>query len=333
MTTVTHGARVLDEAADADSIGFIAPMPRLRDDGDAWLDELHRLEERGFDTVCISEHLTNGWQLSALAAMAYAAASTSRMRILSLVLQNDLYHPALLAKHIATIDVLSQGRVELGIGAGWHAPDYHAVGLPFDDALTRVRRLTEAVDVLRAYFRGPTVDFAGDYYQVNDMEALPRCVQRPNPPILIGAGGPAMLDLAGRSADIVGIHAAMRHDQIGSVDDLGAEAIAGKIARVRESAAAAGRPQPRLQFMCYHVRVTDAPGGDGPRSSWAAHVEAQRDELVDSPAVLVGTARQCAESILKWTARFGITYWHLGQDVAAAGLILDEVHALRSSLH
>ncbi|MGK2868819.1 MAG: TIGR03621 family F420-dependent LLM class oxidoreductase [Mycobacterium sp.] len=332
-TTVAEGARAFAATPGADDIRFIAPMPRLSGDGNAWVDELRRLEERGFDTVCISEHFTNGWQLSALAAMGYAAASTSRLRILSLVLQNDLYHPALLAKHIATLDVLSHGRVELGIGAGWHAPDYRAVGLSFDGAMTRVRRLAEALDVLRAYFTGPAVDFAGDYYRVTDLEALPRCVQRPNPPILIGAGGPAMLELAGRTADIVGIHAAMHRDKTSAVVDLTAESIAAKIARVRDSAAAAGRKPPILQFMCYHVRVTDAPGGDGPRSSWAAQVEAQRDALVDSPAVLVGTARECAEAILEWTSVFGITYWHLGQDVSAAGMILDEVRSLRNTSH
>lgn len=322
----TSGSESLDPLSP-DRLRFIAPMPRLTGGGEQWLADLRRLETMGFDSVCISEHLTNGWQLSALAAMSYAAASTTRLRILSLVLQNDLHHPALLAKHIATIDVLSQGRVELGIGAGWQSGDYHAVGIPFDSSRTRVARLREAINVIRAYFAGPTVDFAGDFYQVNSMEALPRCVQRPNPPILIGAGGPAMLDLAGRRADIVGIHAAMGHNNnIGdAVADLTAHSISAKIARVRNSAAAAGRPQPRLQFMCYHVRVTDGPGGDGPRSSWAARVEAERESLAGSPAVLVGTARECADALLEWSARFGITYWHLGQDVAAASLIVEQV--------
>ena len=95
---------------------FIAPMPRLQKDGAAWVSEVRRLETMGFDTVAVSEHVTNGWQLAPLAAMAFAAASTSRLRVLSLVVQNDLHHPALLAKDIATIDALSNGRIELGIG-------------------------------------------------------------------------------------------------------------------------------------------------------------------------------------------------------------------------
>ena len=308
---------------------FIAPMPRLTGDGQTWVADLRRLEDMGFDTVCISEHLTNGWQLSALAAMSYAAASTSRLRILSLVLQNDLHHPALLAKNIATIDVLSGGRVELGLGAGWNPDDCHAVGLPFDDARTRVARLAEGVEVIREYFTGPTVDFDGNHYRVDHMEALPRCVQQPRPPILIGAGGPAMLELAGRRADIVGIHAAMGRPDLGTAAaDLSAASIAAKIARVRDAAAAAGRTPPALQFTCYHVRVTDAPGGNTPRSSWAAEIEARHEALTGSPALLVGTAAQCAESIAEWSRDLGISYWHLGHDVTAAALI---IAALRST--
>lgn len=310
-----------------DRLRFIAPMPRLRADGASWVDDLQRLEHQGFDTVCISEHLTNGWQLSALAAMSFAAASTTRLRILSLVLQNDLYHPALLAKHIATIDVLSGGRVELGIGAGWHSGDYRAVGLPFDPAGTRVARLSEALDVIGSFFTDPTVDFAGEFYRVENMEALPRCVQLPGPPILMGAGGPVMLDLAGRKADVVGIHATMQHDDVGrAVDDLRAESITGKINRVRAAAAAAGRPMPRLQFTCYHVRLTDGPT-PGARSSWAQAIEAHGDVLAGSPAVLVGTADECAQNIRRYSAEYGITYWHLGQDVDSAARI---IAALRS---
>jgi len=314
--------------SDPQKLSFIAPMPRLTAGGADWVADVQRLEVLGFDTVCISEHLTNGWQLSALAAMAYAAASTTRLRILSLVLQNDLYHPALLAKHIATLDVLSGGRVEIGIGAGWQAGDYRAVGIRFDPGRTRVARLAEAVDVIRAYFACPTVNFAGDFYEVTEMEALPRCVQQPGPPILMGAGGPAMLDLAGRRADIVGIHAAIAHDSIEkSVPELTADSIAAKIDRVRTAAAAAQRPAPRLQFMCYHVRLTDGPAAVGPPSSWAKDIEARHSDLAGSPAVLVGTAAECADALLRWSADFGITYWHLGQDVHASARIIEHVRS------
>jgi alkanesulfonate monooxygenase SsuD/methylene tetrahydromethanopterin reductase-like flavin-dependent oxidoreductase (luciferase family) len=98
---------------------FIAPMPRLRQDGATWVSEVRPLEGLGFHSVVVSHHVTQGWHLGILVAMAFAAASTTRLRVLSLVAQNDLQHPALLAKEIATIDALSGGRAELGIGTGW----------------------------------------------------------------------------------------------------------------------------------------------------------------------------------------------------------------------
>jgi alkanesulfonate monooxygenase SsuD/methylene tetrahydromethanopterin reductase-like flavin-dependent oxidoreductase (luciferase family) len=135
-----------------------------------------------------------------------------------------------------------------------------------------------------------------------------------------------MLDLAGRTADIVGIHARMNgdvSDQAAAVTDLTAASIAAKVERIRAAAADAGRPTPRLQFSCYYVHVTDALEASGQRSSWAAHVEAEMDSLKDSPAVLVGTAKECAEKLLEWRERFGITYWHLGPDVDAVRGIVE----------
>jgi len=259
--------------------------------------------------------------------MGFAAASTSRLRVLSLVAQNELHHPALLAKDIATIDALSGGQVELGIGPGWLADDYTALGLTLEPGRIRVARLAEALEVIRRFFTTETVQFAGDYCRVNEMQALPRCAQRPNPPILVGAGGPRMLDLAGRTADIVGIHAAMDGNRIdrAPVTDLTAASIEAKIQRVRAAAADVGRPTPRLQFSCYHVRVTDAPERSVQRSSWAADVEAEMELVKDSPAMLVGTAAECAQRLLEWRERFGITYWNLGSHVDAVALILDRL--------
>lgn len=297
-----------------------------------WVSEVRRLESLGFDTLAVSHHVSHGWQLAPIVAMAFAAANTSRLRILSLVLVNDLHHPALLAKDIATIDVLSGGRVELGIGPGWQADDYTALGVTFESAGTRVARLTESLEVIRQYFTRDSVDFVGDHYRINQMEALPPCVQRPNPPILVGAGSPRMLDLAGRTADIVGIHARMNDNTIddAATTDLTAARIDSKIAMVRAAASAAGRPPPRLQFSCHHVHVTDAPSRSAPRSSWAHHAEAQADLLRDSPALLIGTATRCAQQLLEWRERFGITYWHLGHDVDAAARIINEVARLTS---
>jgi probable F420-dependent oxidoreductase len=310
-----------------DQLRFIAPSPRLNGDGGAWVSDVRRLESRGFDTVAVSYHVTKGWQLGLIAAMAFAAASTSRLRVLSLVAQNGLQHPALLAKEIATIDRLSGGRVELGIGAGWLADDYFALGLTMEPDRTRVARLEEALEVIYRYFTMDSVDFSGRYYQINHMEALPEVAQRPNPPILVGAAGPRTLELASRYADIVGIHPRMGSKRIdrAAVAELTADAIEGKIDRVRRAAAAAGRSAPRVQLMCYYVHVTDTAERSVLRSSWADTIEAEMDSLRDSPAVLVGTAAKCAKRILEWQERCGITHWHLGQDIDAASRIIEQL--------
>jgi alkanesulfonate monooxygenase SsuD/methylene tetrahydromethanopterin reductase-like flavin-dependent oxidoreductase (luciferase family) len=191
----------------------------------------------------------------------------------------------------------------------------------------RLARLAEAIEVIDGYFTRDSVDFAGTYYRVNDMEALPRCVQQPRPPILVGAGSPRMLELAGRRADIVGLHARMINGRIDrqAVADLVAPSIEAKIERIRTAARQAGRSTPRIQFSCSHVHVTDADVPPRHRSSWAEAVEAQMDVLEGSPAVLVGTAAECAEKILECGERFGISYWHLGRDVDAAGRIVEQL--------
>ncbi|MBH0121109.1 TIGR03621 family F420-dependent LLM class oxidoreductase [Rhodococcus sp. CX] len=302
-------------------------MPRFRGNGDTWVSEVRRLESMGFDTVSVSEHVTRGWQLSPLVAMAYAAASTTRLRVLSLTVPNDLHHPALLAKEVATVDVLSGGRVELGIGAGWEPADCTTLGHPFYSGGTRVARLAESLEIIRRYFTTDTVDFVGEHYRIDHMEALPRCVQQPSPPILVGAGGPRMLDLAGRTADIVGLHARMDDNAIddAAVTDLTAVRITEKVDRVRSAAAAAGRPPPTFQFSCYHVDVTDFPSPSTPRSSWAARVEAHAELLKGSPAVLTGTAARCADQLREWRDRFGITYWNLGRSDGAAARIIEQL--------
>jgi alkanesulfonate monooxygenase SsuD/methylene tetrahydromethanopterin reductase-like flavin-dependent oxidoreductase (luciferase family) len=136
-----------------------------------------------------------------------------------------------------------------------------------------------------------------------------------------------MLELAGRRADIVGVHPRMANGRIGrqAVADLAATAIEAKIERIRAVAEEAGRSTPRIQFSCHYVHVTDCGATRRHRSTWAGAVEAQMDDLKGSPAVLVGTAAECATKILECRERFGISYWHLGPDVDAASRIIEHL--------
>lgn len=157
---------------------------------------------------------------------------------------------------------------------------------------TRVAKLAEAIEIIRRYFVDDVVDFDGKYYRVRSMEALPRCVQRPGPPVMIGAGSP----------------------------------------RVRQAACAAGREAPRIQFSCLYVHVTDSDDGAGPeRTKWSAAIEDHMDVLKGSPAVLVGSAARCAERILEWHERFGISVWHLGGHTEAVSRIIQRLRRMKAA--
>src|SRR5262245_20503516 len=181
-------------------------MPPLNQPPDRWRDALRRIEDLGFSTVSVSEHLTQGWILEPTAAMMAAADATRRLRVASLVLANDFRHPAILHKTLATIDVMSGGRLEIGLGSGWLARDYEAAGLPLDPPGVRIERLGEAVRVLKGLFADPPLTYDGKHYQIRDLDGLPKPIQKPHPPILIGGGAPRVLRRAGREADVLGFH-------------------------------------------------------------------------------------------------------------------------------
>jgi len=301
-------------------------MPAIRDGFESWRSQLLRIEDLGFDEVAVSEHYTGGWAMEPLAALAFAAANTSRLRILTLVLNNDLRHPAVLAKAMATADVLSAGRVSLGIGAGWLPADYRALGIPFDRPKVRIERLEEGLNIIRSFFAGGTISCIGRHYSVDNLEALPAPVQRSGPPILIGAGGPKMLELAGRAADIVGIHVTLGANGFNqkAAREMSASAIAGKIHRVRAAAEAGGRTPPVFQLTPVVV-IVDGRRSTAVRPGFTGYVEAHPEEFADSPAVLVGSAHQIAESIERWNTDLKIELWHLGADVTAVAPILAAV--------
>ncbi len=157
-----------------------------------------RAESIGFSTLVIPDHLIE--QLSPVPALAIVAAATTTLRIGTFVVNNDLRHPAVLAQEMASLDVLSDGRLEIGIGAGWNRPEYDAIGLPFEPVATRVERLAESVTVLKGLFGDGPFTFQGRHYAITDHDGQPKPVQKPHPPLLIGGGGRRTLSLAAREA-------------------------------------------------------------------------------------------------------------------------------------
>ncbi len=173
----------------------------------AWRELVQQTEAWGYDTLLIRDHFVDepfGHQFAPIAALATAAALTTTLRLGTLVIDNDYRHPAVLAKEVATLDALSGGRFELGIGAGWLAEEYERAGIAFDSAGTRISRLAEALPILRGLIAGNDVSYDGRYYSLDTLPSFPAAIQQPVP-ILIGGGSPRILRLAGAMADIVGI--------------------------------------------------------------------------------------------------------------------------------
>jgi probable F420-dependent oxidoreductase len=202
-----------------------------------WAEQARKIEDLGYSTLFMPDHFAET-PFAPMAALPFAAAATTTLRIGMLVLGNDYKHPAVVAKEAATLDVLSDGRLEFGLGAGWMTADYEALGLTYDRPGVRIERLAEALAIVKGAWADGPFDFQGEHYTITGYDAQPTPVQRPRPPILVGGGGPKLLRLAGREADIVGINPILHAGVIGTEaarDTIG-DSTARKIGWVREGA-------------------------------------------------------------------------------------------------
>lgn len=279
-------------------------------DGRRLAADARRAEAMGFHALVIPDHL--GDQLSPVPALATIAAATSTLRIGAFVHNNDLRHPAVLAQDLASLDVLSSGRLDVAIGAGWNRPEYEAIGLPFDPQPVRLARLAEAITVLKGTFGGEPFTFHGEHYTVTELDGRPLPVQRPHPPFLVGGGGRRTLELAAREADIVGLAPRIRGDGRGDPRSITVEATAEKIAWVRE---AAGERFADLELNVYPsmsaIVVTDdaraAVRDLADRLRERTGVELTEDELLESPHVFIGSIEGLAEKLRAQRERLGIS--------------------------
>jgi probable F420-dependent oxidoreductase len=275
-----------------------------------------RAEAMGFDALVIPDHL--GDQLSPVPAMATIAAATDRLRIAAFVLNNDLRHPAVLAQDLASLDILSGGRLIVAIGAGWNEPEYRTIGLPFDPTPVRQARLAEAVAVLKGCLGGQPFSFAGTHYTIDGHDGLPAPVQRPHPPFLIGGGGRRTLELAGREADIVGLAPRILSGSRADPRSLTLAAAEEKLDWVR---AAAGERFASLEVNAYPTmglaRITDLARSE--LTDLAATLEARTghpisaDELLASPHVYLGSVDGLVEKLRGLRERLGISSFMVGE--------------------
>lgn len=273
-----------------------------------WATLAQRVEALGYDTFSVADHLVDGL-LPPFVALATAAAATERVRLGTLVLNNDLRHPTMTAREAAALDVLCGGRVELGLGAGHSRPEYEQIGLPFDDATTRVARLEESAAVVNRLLRGESVTFEGAHYQLSEHTLWPPPSQQ-KLPLLIGGNGRRLLRLAAREADIVGftgmgrtLEDGQRHEPTG----FGPAAVAERVALVRSEAG------DRLADVEFHALVQSVVVTEDRETEAASMTERlaplTAEEILGSPFLLVGTEDQISEELRAHRERFGFSYF------------------------
>ena len=279
---------------------------------DAWLRQARRVEELGYDTFLIRDHFVPdffGDQFAPFPALMAAAAATETLRIGTYVIDNDYRHPAFLANEVATLDAMSGGRFELGIGAGWLRREYDLAGIPYDDASVRIDRLEEGLAILKGMWGDVPVHHTGTHYRIDGLEGFPKPAQRPRPPIMIGGGRPRMLRLAGREADIVGLMTI----GVGTgvvVDDPRkrmSSAVAEQIGWVRDGA---GDRFDAIELCTgIDVTITDDRRGQTEaiiaRRGWSGLTV---EDVWDMPAIHIGSIDQIVEDIERSRAELGFSY-------------------------
>ncbi|MBC8195159.1 MAG: TIGR03621 family F420-dependent LLM class oxidoreductase [Acidimicrobiia bacterium] len=288
------------------SIQASAPRPAAE-----WRELGRRAEDLGYSALSVSDHLDT--EMAPLIALAVTAEATRNLRLTTLVLANDFRHPAFLAKQAATLDLLSDGRLELGIGAGWKTTDYEQSGIPLDRAGIRIERLAEAITVLKGCFADGPFDFDGEHYTIRGLDGQPACIQRPHPPILMAGGGRRMLTLAAQEGDIVGVNANMAAGVIDHRAGPSATTAATdqKLEWIRE-AAGDRFGDIELQTRVHMSSITDDPEGIADLMAPALGISAE--DALASPHVLIGSEGQCVETLLSWRERWGLTYIGINED-------------------
>ena len=284
--------------------------------GAAWADAARRVERLGFSTLFLRDHFDA--QLGPIAAMTAAACATETLRVGCLVFDNDYRHPLVLAKELATIAHLSNGRVEVGLGAGWMAPDYEQAGIPFDPPGVRVSRMEEAVSVIKGLLSGATVDFAGAHYAITGHTAYP--VPAVVPKIMIAGGGPRMLGIAAREADIIGLNPARKSNdawQDQNLPDATADATDRKLGWIRD-AAGVRYADIEMSIVVPFVIVTDDRAATAAAIAGTLPPDAAADLTAEgvlaSPHVLIGSIDEICATLDERRDRWDLSYYVFNDD-------------------
>jgi probable F420-dependent oxidoreductase len=283
--------------------------------GREWRDTVRKVEDLGYSTLFLADHYlgpgpaqkvarTPRQDLAPIAAMAAAAAVSETLRIGCRVFCIDYHVPAVLAKEAATLDLLSDGRLEMGIGAGWSETEYNAMGLTFDRPGRRIAKLAEVVALIKAHWDGGELDYAGQQVQVRGYAGRPRPVQRPHPPIMIGGAGPRMLSFAGREADIVSMSSVpfVARDS----DGLDPKTVAQRRTDVVRTAAAERYGRLDIESSPYFTAITDDTEAALAKAASSTGIPAE--VLREHPNVMIGSLESVVEMLHSRRESLGVNY-------------------------
>jgi probable F420-dependent oxidoreductase len=278
-------------------------------------EKARKIEALGYDTLTVPDHLADC--IAPMPALVSAADATTHLRVGTHVLNNDLRHPVLVAREAATIDLLTDGRLQLGLGAGSIKAEYDEAGLAFEPGRSRVARLGEAVAVIKGLLKGEQVSFSGHHYRITGHTIAPLPIQKPHPPILIGGNGPQLLTLAAREADIIGLSGISFRDGGISPPDVSAWRVSRVDEQVRLVREAAGKEQryPGLELnaLVQHVIVTDdrRAAAEELTRRWG---QLSADDILQTPYLLIGTIEQMVDDLVARRERWDISYYHVVRD-------------------
>ena len=273
--------------------------------GPAWRELARTIEGLGYSSLFIPDHFED--QFGPLVALTVAAEATTDLKVGSLVFGNDYRHPIVLAKEIATLDLLSEGRVEFGLGAGWMTTDYEQSGIVNDPPGVRISRMAESLAVMKSLWSTGAATLAGEHYTITGAIGAPLPFSRPHPPIIIGGGGRRVLGIAAREADIVGVNPSLAAGYVGPevLETTTAEYYDQRIAWIRE---AAGDRFDALELQCLTFLVQIVPDREDAVERLASMMGVTPEQVDGSPIALVGTIEQIAERLVERRERFGFSY-------------------------
>ncbi len=273
--------------------------------GRAWRDKARLVESLGYKALYLPDHF--GDQLGPIAALMAAADAMTTLRVGSLVFDNDYRHPAVLAKEVASLDLLSDGRFDLGLGAGWMASDYEQSGIPYDSPGVRIERMEEGLAIIKGLLAGGPFSFSGKHYRITSAEGYPAPVQKPHPPIVIGGGGRRMLQLAAREADIINVNFDTREGRVNR--KLARTGLAGpteeKLAWIRE---AAGDRIEEIELSVWIFSATITNDAAALAGTMAVGMGVEAADVLDTPHFLMGTVDEVVEVLQQRRERYGISY-------------------------